>query len=82
MEIYRQRKHPSIIVILTHAYDNNCLYWMENKLFLFILFRVVARSTGAEGILPPDVTALKRFPAKEVKLEPRQALVFTFVPSF
>jgi hypothetical protein len=55
---------------------------MENKLFLFILFRVVARSTGAEGILPPDVTALKRFPAKEVKLEPRQALVFTFVPSF
>jgi hypothetical protein len=20
------------------AYDNNCLYWIENKLFLFILF--------------------------------------------
>jgi hypothetical protein len=23
---------------LIYAYDNNCLYWIENKLFLFILF--------------------------------------------
>ena len=44
--------------------------------------RVVVTSTGAEGILSPDLEAVKRFPATEVKLAPRQAVVFTFVPSF
>lgn len=44
--------------------------------------RVVARSTGAEGVLSPDPEAVKRFAATEVKMGPRQALVFTFVPSF
>jgi hypothetical protein len=42
--IYKQpRKHPRITVILTHAFDNNCPYWMENKLFLFLFYFILFR---------------------------------------
>lgn len=44
--------------------------------------RVVATSTGPEGVLSPNPEAVKRFPATEVRLGPRQAVAFTFVPSF
>ena len=54
---------------------------VENQYILRVC-RVVVTSTGAEGILSPDPEAVKRFPATEVKLAPRQAVVFTFVPSF
>ncbi len=30
---WQQRKLSSKNVILIHAYDNNCLYWMENTFF-------------------------------------------------
>ena len=54
---------------------------VENQ-YILCVCRVVVTSTGAEGILSPDPEAVKRFPATEVKLAPRQAVVFTFVPSF
>ncbi len=33
---WQQWKFPSKMWFLIYAYDTNCLYWIENKLFLFI----------------------------------------------
>ncbi len=39
IEIYWQQwKFPSKMWFLRYAYDNNCLYWIEYKLFLFLYF--------------------------------------------
>jgi hypothetical protein len=37
-----------IICNYNYAYDDNCLYWMESKLFLFIIYFIYYRIIGEQ----------------------------------
>jgi hypothetical protein len=40
--------------VFTFAYDNNCLYWIENKLFLFIYFIILRPQDSGLQLFGPS----------------------------
>ena len=56
--------------------------YMHTNDTLYCICRVVVSSTGGDGMLSVSQETVKQFPAKEVKVGPRQAKVFTFQPTF